>query len=68
LQFTNGIAPASILETQQLLAVALAGGGKLAEAEKVALSVVTAHPEQTQARELLDRIRQEMTKSAGKYP
>ena len=68
LQFSNGITPPAIVETQQMLAVALAGGGKLAEAEAVAQSVVSAHPEVTQARDLLDRIRREMSKSGGKRP
>jgi tetratricopeptide (TPR) repeat protein len=66
LQFTNGIAPAAIVETQQLLAVALASGGKFAEAETVAQSIVSAHPEQSQARDLLDHIRREMSRSGGK--
>jgi tetratricopeptide (TPR) repeat protein len=66
LQFTNGIAPAAIVETQQLLAVALASGGKFAEAETVAQSIVSAHPEQSQARDLLDHIRREMSTSGGK--
>lgn len=68
LQFTNGIAPAAIVETRQLLAVALASGGKLAEAETVAQSIVSAHPEQASTRDLLDRIRREMAKSGGKRP
>jgi tetratricopeptide (TPR) repeat protein len=68
LQFTNGIPPAAIVETRQLMAVALASGGKLAEAEMVAQSIVSAHPELTKARDLLDRIRREMSKSRGKLP
>jgi hypothetical protein len=56
------------METQQLLAVALASGGKLAEAETVAQSIVSAHPEVTQARDLLDRIRHEMSRSGVKRP
>jgi Tfp pilus assembly protein PilF/lysophospholipase L1-like esterase len=68
LQFTNGIAPAAIVETQQLFAVALASAGDLSEAETVAQSIVSAHPEQTQAKDLLDRIRREKSKSGGKLP
>ncbi len=68
LQFTNGIAPAAIVETQQMLAVALASGGKLAEAETVAQSIVSAHPELTQVHDLLDRIRREKSKPGAKRP
>lgn len=68
MKYTNGIALPALLETQQLLAVALAGKGNLAEAEVIAQSIVTAHPEVTEARELLERIRYQMKTSIGKRP
>ncbi|MCX6135815.1 MAG: tetratricopeptide repeat protein [Ignavibacteriales bacterium] len=68
LEYAGGIPSAGVVETQQLLAVALAGGGKLAEAEVVAQSIVSAHPEQTQAREILERIRMQMRTTTKERP
>lgn len=68
LLLTNGIQPAAILETQQLLAVALVGDRKFDEAEAIAQSIVSAHPEQAEAQGLLNHIRQEMSRAGGKRP
>ena len=68
MNYTKGIAQPALLETQQLLAVALAGKGNLAEAEAIAQSIVAAHPEVPQARDLLERIRHQMNTSSGKRP
>jgi tetratricopeptide (TPR) repeat protein len=68
LQLTGGISPAAVVETEQLLAVALASSGKLSEAESIAQAIVSAHPEQDQARLLLDRIRHELSISARQRP
>jgi tetratricopeptide (TPR) repeat protein len=68
MKYTNGIVLSALLETQQLLAVALAGKGDLAEAEMIAQSIVAAHPEVAEARDLLERIRYQMKTSIGKRP
>ena len=68
LQLARGIAPDAIVELQQMLAVALAGSGKFDEAEKIAQSIVSLHPEMAQARQLLGRIQLEKNKTKAKIP
>jgi tetratricopeptide (TPR) repeat protein len=60
LQHANGIPISTILETREFLAVALAGSGKLSEAESVAQAIVASSPEQARAKDILNRIRMEL--------
>ena len=68
LQYSNGVPVNDVLETQQYLAVALAGSGKLLEAQRIAESMVSSHPEYLPGKDLLRNIEQELQKSKRKLP
>ena len=68
LQYSNGVPVNDVLETQQYLAVALAGSGKLLEAQRIAESMVAGHPEYLPGKELLRNIEQSMQKTKRELP
>ncbi|HTY38477.1 MAG TPA: tetratricopeptide repeat protein [Bacteroidota bacterium] len=59
LQYADGVPSTTIVETQQLFAVSLAGSGKLDEAESVVRGILLVHPEQSDARAILERIQKQ---------
>jgi tetratricopeptide (TPR) repeat protein len=68
LQYTNGVPVNEVLETQRYLCVALAGCGKIAEAKRMAESMVTSHPEYLPGKELLQNIEKSQQKDARRLP
>ena len=63
LVYSAGVQPNDVLETQQYLAVALAGSGRLPEAKKIAEAMVASHPEYREGRDLLRDIEGAMQRS-----
>jgi tetratricopeptide (TPR) repeat protein len=68
LQYSNGVPINDVLETQQYLAVALAASGKVLEAQRIAESMVSTHPEYLPGKDLLRNIEQSLQHSKRKLP